>query len=297
MWKRGGSQVRSIHFKMKLITDIKEMQRYSKEARGSGKAIAFVPTMGYLHEGHLSLLKEGRKRADLLVMSIFVNPTQFGPGEDYASYPRDMRRDMEMAEGVGVDVVFNPDVRDIYPEGFQTYVRVEEVTKNLCGLSRPGHFQGVATVVLKLFNIVRPHIAIFGEKDFQQLVMVKRMIKDLNMDIEIIGMPTVREGDGLAMSSRNSYLSPAERKAGQAIYRSLLRGKEVFDKGIIDVDKILGEVRKVVEGEPLIVVEYIKLCDMNTLQDINIVEGEALLAIAVRVGKARLIDNIKLGYR
>lgn len=282
---------------MRLITDVKEMRRFSEEARRAGKTIAFVPTMGYLHEGHLSLLREGKRKGDVLVMSIFVNPTQFGPGEDYADYPRDMRRDMEMAEGVGVDVVFNPDVRDIYPQGFQTYVRVEGVTKNLCGLSRPGHFQGVATVVLKLFNIVRPHIAIFGEKDFQQLVMVKRMIKDLNMDIEIIGMPTVREGDGLAMSSRNSYLNPEERKAAQAIYRSLLRGKEVFDKGVIDVDRILGEVRKVIEGEPLIVVDYIKLCDMNTLQDINIVEGEALLAIAVRVGKARLIDNIKLGER
>jgi len=280
---------------MKLITDIKEMQRVSEGARRAGKTIAFVPTMGYLHEGHLSLLKEGRKRGDLLVMSIFVNPTQFGPGEDYEAYPRDMERDIKMVEDVGVDIVFSPDASVMYPQGFQTYVVVEELTKGLCGAFRPGHFRGVATIVLKLFNIVRPSIAIFGEKDFQQLVMVRRMVEDLNMDIEIIGMPTVREGDGLAMSSRNSYLNPAERKAAQAIYKALLKGREAFGVGIKDSETILKEVRKVIEGEPLVMIDYIKLCNLDTLEDIDMVEGKALLAIAVRIGKARLIDNLILG--
>ena len=232
--------------------------------------------------------------ADLLAISIFVNPTQFGVGEDFEKYPRDWERDKKMAEGVGVDVIFAPSALDMYPKGYQTYVNVEEVTKNLCGLSRPTHFRGMTTVVAKLFNIVKPHIALFGEKDFQQLVTIKQMVEDLNFDIEIMGVPTFREGDGLAMSSRNTYLNPEERKAALSLNRSLSKARDIFESGERAVERILSEVRKVISSEDLTEIDYVKLCEPQTLEDIEEIDESAVLALAVKVGGTRLIDNLLL---
>lgn len=279
---------------MKIIESIHEMKEASQAFRAKGKSIAFVPTMGYLHEGHLSLMKKGRETGDVLVVSIFVNPTQFGKGEDLERYPRDIEKDIELCKGEGVDILFVPSAWEMYPENYQTYVDVEKVTKNLCGASRPGHFRGVATVVAKLFNIVRPDYAIFGEKDFQQLVTIKRLVKDLNMDVDVIGMPIVREQDGLAMSSRNSYLSQEERRAALNIYRALRAAKEIFEEGERSAGVLLNEAKRVIEIEPMVVLDYIKLVDVEMMEDLERVEDEALLATAVRVGKTRLIDNIKL---
>lgn len=279
---------------MKLITDIKEMQLFSNATKKTGKTIAFVPTMGFLHDGHKSLLKEGRKY-DCLVMSIFVNPTQFAPNEDYNKYPRDMERDLRIAENTGVDVVFNPEVKDMYPDGFETYVEVKDLSKNLCGLSRPGHFRGVATVVMKLFNIVEPDIALFGEKDFQQAMIIKRMAQDLNMDVDIITMPTIREADGLAMSSRNSYLNKEERQAASCLYNGIKKGRDIFDNGVRNADVILKEARNIIKGEPLAAIDYVNICDIYTLEDLDTIEDRALLALAVKIGKTRLIDNDILG--
>ncbi len=283
---------------MEVIKSPSEMQQRASAWRREGKVIAFVPTMGYFHEGHLSLMREGRKRGDVLVVSIFVNPTQFGPGEDFDRYPRDMERDLRMAEEVGVDVIFAPTVEEMYPEGYQTYVEVEKVTQHLCGLSRPGHFRGVTTVVTKLFNIVKPHVALFGQKDYQQLITIERMVKDLNMDVEIVGMPTVREEDGLAASSRNVYLSPEERKAALSLYRSLRRAEELFSEGVRESQRILEEVKGVLEAEPLVKINYVHVCDPETLEDIEGPIGErALVAVAAKVGTTRLIDNTLLGGR
>jgi len=283
---------------MEVIKSPSEMQQRASAWRREGKVIAFVPTMGYFHEGHLSLMREGRKRGDVLVVSIFVNPTQFGPGEDFDRYPRDMERDLRMAEEVGVDVIFAPTVEEMYPEGYQTYVEVEKVTQHLCGLSRPGHFRGVTTVVTKLFNIVKPHVALFGQKDYQQLITIERMVKDLNMDVEIVGMPTVREEDGLAASSRNVYLSPEERKAALSLYRSLRRAEELFSEGVRESQRILEEVKGVLEAEPLVKIDYVHVCDPETLEDIEGPIGErALVAVAAKVGTTRLIDNTLLGGR
>ena len=283
---------------MEVIKSPSEMQQKASAWRREGKVIAFVPTMGYFHEGHLSLMREGRERGDVLVVSIFVNPTQFGPGEDFDRYPRDMERDLRMAEEVGVDVIFAPTVEEMYPEGYQTYVEVEKVTKYLCGLSRPGHFRGVTTVVTKLFNIVKPHVALFGQKDYQQLITIQRMVKDLNMDVEIVGMPTVREEDGLAASSRNVYLSPEERKAALSLHRSLRRAEELFSEGVRESQRILEEVKKVLEAEPLVKIDYVHVCDPETLEDIEGPIGErALVAVAAKVGITRLIDNTLVGGR
>jgi len=216
---------------MKIIKSINEMKRISSDARRAGKTIVLVPTMGFFHEGHLSLMREGRKRGDLLVTSLFVNPTQFGPSEDFERYPRDFERDRRMAEDSGVDILFAPEKEEMYPPDHQTIVNVEKVTQGLCGKSRPTHFRGVTTVVNMLFNIIMPHIAIFGEKDYQQLVTIKQMVKDLHMDVQVLGMPIVREEDGLAMSSRNVYLKPHERKAALSIYRSLRRAEELIKGG------------------------------------------------------------------
>jgi len=279
---------------MEIITAVKEMQRRSEQLRREGKKIAFVPTMGYLHEGHLSLMREGRKRGDVLVISIFVNPTQFGPGEDYDRYPRDMKRDLALAQKVGVDICFTPTAQEMYPEGFQTAVEVEQVTKNLCGASRPGHFRGVTTVVAKLFNIVKPHFAFFGQKDYQQLVAIKRMVKDLNMDIEVIGTPTVREKDGLAMSSRNTYLNPQQRKEATNLSRALHKGEELFHQGERNAAVILTHVRGIIEEGKSAVIDYAKICAPHTLEDLEEIKGEALIAVAVKIGTTKLIDNIIL---
>ncbi|HLA28418.1 MAG TPA: pantoate--beta-alanine ligase [Syntrophales bacterium] len=280
---------------MRIIQPVKEMQDFCDHNRKTGKIISLVPTMGYLHEGHLNLMREGKKRGDCLVVSIYVNPTQFGAGEDFEKYPRDIERDAEMAESVGVDVIFSPASSDMYPEHYQTFVNVETITQNLCGLSRPGHFRGVATVCCKLFNIVKPHVAIFGQKDFQQLAVIRRMVEDLNMDVEILGMPTVREADGLAMSSRNTYLHDKEREAALILSRSLLHAKKLYDDGQRDTAGILKVVTDSLEASPLVRLEYAKICDVVTLKDVTYLGNATVLALAVKVGATRLIDNYVFG--
>jgi pantoate--beta-alanine ligase len=280
---------------MKIIESAKEMQALSESLRNQRKIVTFVPTMGYFHEGHLDLMREGRKRGDCLVISIYVNPTQFGPNEDFKQYPRDFERDRIMAEGVGVDVIFYPPTAEMYPPYYQTYVTVENVTNNLCGLSRPGHFRGVATICAKLFNLVKPHIAVFGKKDFQQLVTIKRMVQDLNMDLEVIGMPTTREQDGLAMSSRNIYLTPDERVSALSLSRSLKLAKGLYEQGERDAVKMVGEVGKHIESHPYTTIDYVQICDTTTMKDVVLLDGESVLAMAVRVGKTRLIDNYVFG--
>jgi pantoate--beta-alanine ligase len=277
---------------MEVIKTIKEMKEFSSQARRAGKTIAFVPTMGYFHDGHLSLMREGRRRGHLLIISLFVNPTQFGPNEDFKNYPRDFERDSKMAEEVGVDVLFAPEASDMYPLNHQTIVRVEKVTQNLCGRSRPIHFQGVTTVVMMLFEIVMPHVAIFGEKDYQQLVTIQQMVRDLHMSVEVVGMPTVREADGLAMSSRNAYLLPEERKAALSLYRSLQKAKELLQKGERKAERILHEMKGIFQSEPLVRIDYVQICDATTLQDVDRIEGDVVVALAAYLGKTRLIDNL-----
>jgi len=280
---------------MKIIDTVHEMQSYAESLRNSGQRIAFVPTMGYFHEGHLNLMREGRKRGDKLVISIYVNPTQFGPAEDLEKYPRNFDRDSQLARDVGVDVIFFPSNAEVYPEHYQTYVTVEEVTKNLCGMSRPGHFRGVATVCAKLFNMVKPHLALFGKKDFQQLATIKRMVADLNMDLEIVGLPTTREKDGLAMSSRNVYLSPEERESALCLSRSLRQAQTQYEKGERDARRILEAVQTYIESVPFTRIDYVKICDTTTLRDVDSLEKESVLALAVFVGATRLIDNHVFG--
>ncbi|MFN3739066.1 MAG: pantoate--beta-alanine ligase [Thermodesulfovibrionales bacterium] len=279
---------------MKVIENIKEMQGHSKALILQGKRIGFVPTMGALHEGHLSLVRQARKDNDIVVVSIFVNPIQFGPQEDFARYPRDLEGDREKLKSESVDVLFYPDMKDMYPEGYKTYVEVEGLSERLCGAFRPGHFRGVTTVVTKLFHIVKPHRVYFGSKDYQQTVIIKKMVQDLNMDIEIITCPTVREADGLAMSSRNLYLNSAERKAATVIYRTLLEAEK-----LIREFRNPGEVRNIMldrlKGEPLVSsIDYAGLYDPETLEDIKDYSEmkEILIAIALRIGNTRLIDNM-----
>lgn len=276
---------------MEILTTAETMQSWSFSKRKAGKTIAFVPTMGALHQGHLSLLREGKHRADLLVSSIFVNPAQFGPGEDLSRYPRDIDNDLKKMKEAKVDAVFLPDDKEMYPGGYRTYVSVEEITEHLCGLSRPGHFRGVATVVLKLLNIVMPQVAIFGEKDFQQLVVIKRMVKDLNLPVEIVGMPIVRERDGLAMSSRNRYLSAEERAAALSLSQSLTKAELLVQKGELDAKKILKTVRDTLYAAKIVHIDYVELCDAETLEVLKTFRPPALLAIAASVGPTRLIDN------
>ncbi len=277
---------------MKIIQSIGEMKEISSQASRAGKIVVLVPTMGFFHEGHLSLMREGRRRGDLLVVSLFVNPTQFGPNEDFKNYPRDFERDRRMAEEAGTAILFAPEVGSMYPPDHQTIVRVERVTQNLCGRSRPTHFQGVTTVVTMLFEIVMPQVAIFGEKDYQQLVTIKQMVRDLHMNVEVMGMPTVREADGLAMSSRNTYLLPEERKAALSLYRSLQKAKELLQKGERDADRVLQEMKRILQSEPLIRMDYIQVCDARTLEDANRIEGDVVVALAAYLGKTRLIDNL-----
>jgi pantoate--beta-alanine ligase len=280
---------------MKIIKSAKEMQALSESLRNQGKVVTFVPTMGYFHEGHLNLMREGRRRGDCVVISIYVNPTQFAPNEDFEQYPRDFERDLAMAESVGVDVIYYPSNQEMYPPNYQTYVIVEGVTDNLCGLSRPGHFRGVATVCAKLFNAVKPHIAVFGKKDFQQLVTIKRMVQDLNLDLEVIGMATTREPDGLAMSSRNIYLSAEERKSALSLSQALKMAKQRYEQGERDAAKIIGNVKNDIESKPYTKIDYVQICDTTTMKDMARLEGECVIALAVRVGKTRLIDNYVFG--
>ena len=282
---------------MLIVRKPSAMQKLSEGFRKKGKKIGFVPTMGYLHQGHIKLMKESVKISDLTVVSIFVNPIQFGPSEDYATYPRDEKRDIEICRETKVDVVFIPQVRDIYPKNFQTFVEVKELQNHLCGLSRPGHFRGVATVVAKLFNIVKPHYAFFGLKDYQQTLVIKRMVEDLNFDLKIVTLPTVREKDGLAMSSRNSYLDEEERKIALAIPHSLKMAKELFAREK-SAKVIENKLTKFLEDKK-VKVDYVKVSDAITLEDIDSLEEakKVLVAVAGFVGKTRLIDSIVLQRR
>jgi len=279
---------------MRIIESVAEMQQAVDGWRCEGKTIGLVPTMGYLHDGHLELLRAVRARVDVLVISIFVNPTQFGPAEDFERYPRDLDRDIRMATETGVDIAFVPRVKEIYPDGYQTFVTVTEVSAPLCGRSRPLFFRGVATVVAKLFIIVKPHIAVFGEKDFQQLVTIRRMVQDLNMDVEIIGHPTVRERDGLAMSSRNAYLTPEQRQKAVRLNRSLKEARTLVQGGEKSGELILNKVREVLAEGDDVRIDYTQLCDPTTLSEVREIAGPTLLALAVHVGAARLIDNSML---
>ncbi|HZY59247.1 MAG TPA: pantoate--beta-alanine ligase [Candidatus Binataceae bacterium] len=279
---------------MKIIESPAEMQSFAETARRRGERIALVPTMGYLHEGHLSLMREGRRCAAVLVSSLFVNPTQFGPREDLSSYPRDMERDCRLMESVPVDVLFAPDAAAMYPAGAQTWVEVTELTQGLCGEFRPGHFRGVTTVVAKLFNIVKPHVALFGAKDYQQLCAIRQMVRDLNFDVEILPMPTVREPDGLAMSSRNAYLSPVERVVALSLSRALEAARTALARGERNPHVLARTARAELEREAEVAVEYVEVRDALTLAEIGAVSAPAVIAIAARVGRTRLIDNTVL---
>ncbi|MCP2519123.1 pantoate--beta-alanine ligase [Candidatus Aminicenantes bacterium AC-335-B20] len=277
---------------MKTVKTIEEMKKIIKSLKEEKKVIGFVPTMGYLHEGHLSLIRESVKKVDRTIVSIFVNPTQFGPGEDYDRYPRDIERDKRLLEKEKVDYLFHPSVEEMYPPGYKTYVEVIELQDKLCGRSRPGHFRGVCTIVLKLFNIIQPNIAFFGQKDAQQAIIIKRMVRDLNLDVEIKVMPIVREKDGLAMSSRNTYLSPEERKQATVLYRSLQLAKELIEKGEKSSELIISEMKKLIETEPSAKIDYVEIVDLEELNPIKEIKNEALIALAVYIGNTRLIDNI-----
>ncbi|HEX3046077.1 MAG TPA: pantoate--beta-alanine ligase [Bacillota bacterium] len=277
---------------MITVTKIQELKTIIKTARSQGKMIGFVPTMGYLHEGHLSLARQAKRENDLVVVSIFVNPIQFGPKEDFQTYPRDLKRDQELLESVGVEVVFTPEKDEVYPANFQTLVEVTGVSQGLCGQSRPGHFKGVATVVAKLFNIVAPDRAYFGAKDAQQLRVIRQMTTDLNFNIEIISCPIIRESDGLAMSSRNVYLNPDERRAALVLYRALQTAEKKIAKGDREAGKLAEEMISLIQAEPLAVVDYVEIVDSKTLEPIKVIAGEVLIALAVRIGKTRLIDNM-----
>jgi len=273
------------------ISTVSEMQASAADLIKKGKRIVLVPTMGYLHEGHLSLFKIGRRQGDCLIVSIFVNPAQFAPGEDLATYPRDLKRDLALADREQVDIVFTPDAQALYPQHFQTYVSLEKLPEHLCGLSRPTFFKGVATVVTKLFNIVRPHIAVFGEKDFQQLAVIRRMVRDLNMDIEIIGGPIIREPDGLAMSSRNSYLTPDQRSSALSLNQALQKARRMVEDGVRQSKQVITAVTELIRSNPETRIDYIAICDPETLDDINTMDRPVLMALAVYVGNTRLIDN------
>ena len=277
---------------MEIIRNIAAMKEFVRKIKSNGATLGFVPTMGYLHAGHLSLLKQAKAACDVAVVSIFVNPIQFGAGEDYETYPRDLSRDATVAEGAGVDAIFAPSVQEMYPPDFLSYVEVTDITSRLCGLSRPGHFRGVTTVVNKLFNIVQPDQAFFGQKDAQQVAVIKQMVKDLNMNVEVITGPIVREADGLAMSSRNVYLTEEERKAALVLSRSLRDVQHRLLAGEKDAGQLRAFLEARIAAEPLADIEYISICDAGTLQEVDIVSGAVLIALAVRFGKTRLIDNI-----
>jgi len=277
---------------MRIIKDISDMHTFSSKAKARGKTISFVPTMGVLHEGHLSLVEAARKKSEIVVVSIFVNPIQFRPNEDFKNYPRDLKADKMLLQNYHIDVLFLPDASKMYPEGFKTSVGVEEFSKKMCGKSRPEHFKGVATVVAKLFNIVKPDHAFFGEKDYQQLLIIKRMVKDLSFDLKIHGLPTVREFDGLAMSSRNKYLNEKQRKSALILYKALQLAKQEINNGGEDPQKILLRMRSLIGTEPTVRLDYVVIADPETLEDAKKLKGKLLIALAAQLGSARLIDNL-----
>ncbi len=280
---------------MQVVDTVHAMQRMSDGLRANGKTVGLVPTMGFLHEGHLSLVAQSCEDNDTTVVSIFINPTQFGPSEDYEQYPRDFERDCSLLQSHAVDVVFNPGVDEMYPSGYATYVEATGVlTEGLCGASRPGHFRGVTTVVTKLLNIVKPHRVYFGRKDAQQLAVIRRMAADLNLDVEIIPMPIVRESDGLAMSSRNRYLSSEERKAALVLHRSLQYAEAQIAAGERDATKLRSEIEARIEAEPLARVDYVEIVHQQTLETLRSLHGPVMIALAVFIGRTRLIDNLQL---
>jgi pantoate--beta-alanine ligase len=277
---------------MEIIGSVARMKEWALDHRSRAKSIGLVPTMGFLHDGHISLMRRGRSENDLLTASIFVNPTQFGRNEDLGSYPRDPENDAEKCRQAGVDVLFMPEADEVYGPGFQTYVEVQNVSAPLCGASRPGHFRGVATVVLKLFNMVLPTRAYFGSKDYQQLLVIKTMARDLNLDVEIVPCTTVREPDGLAMSSRNSYLTPAQRERALCLYEALLAAGSLFERGERDSSLYIAAMNKRIERESDASIDYVRLVHPDTLEDLRDVNDRALAVMAVRVGTTRLIDNM-----
>lgn len=282
---------------MKIAGTIESVRHLVKAARIAGRRIGLVPTMGALHVGHVSLIERAIEQCDFVVVSIFVNPTQFGPGEDFENYPRPIEADLEICEKAGVDLVFNPSPEVMYGAQSLTWVTVEKLTERLCGESRPGHFRGVATVCTKLFNIVLPDVAYFGQKDAQQAIVIKRMAADLNMPLEIIVCPTIREVDGLAVSSRNKYLSDVERKEAAKIHESLRKCEEMLRAGVTDADEIIAAMRRVLDGIRGGRIEYVEIVDTETLEKVDQIKDATLIAAAVKLGRARLIDNMLVNYR
>ncbi len=277
---------------MKLVDSISRMSTLAKILKKEGKSIGFVPTMGYLHNGHMSLVNSAKKHTDVVVMSIFVNPIQFGPKEDFERYPRDFKHDEQLASEAGVDVIFYPSTKEMYPDGYATFVNVERLTDGLCGASRPRHFMGVTTVVAKLFGIVKPDVAYFGQKDAQQAAVIRKMARDLNMGVEVKIMPIVREKDGLAMSSRNTYLSELERKDALGLYQSLKKAESLVADGETDAKRIMKIMKEAIAARPAVKIEYISIVDAKELVELETITKEALIAVAAHVGKTRLIDNI-----
>ena len=280
---------------MKVVSTIKEVREIVKAWKAEGKSVGFVPTMGYLHEGHESLIKRAVAENDVAVVSIFVNPMQFGPTEDLASYPRDLEADSKLCEAAGAKLIFHPEPEEMYHHGFCSFVDMNGLTNALCGLSRPVHFRGVCTVVSKLFNIVKPDRAYFGEKDAQQLAVIKRMVDDLNMDIEIIGCPIIREADGLAKSSRNTYLSEETRKQAVILSKAIFMGKKMIEDGERNPNVVIEEMKKLINTMPLADIDYVEIVDQATMKNVEVIAGDILCAIAVRMGgEARLIDNFHM---
>jgi len=280
---------------MQVVSTIDGMRRL--RCQTNGRKVGFVPTMGYLHEGHLSLVRKARAENDLVVVSIFVNPTQFGPNEDFERYPRDTQRDLSLLQQENVDIVFMPSALDMYPEGFSSYIEVGPVTEVLEGAFRPGHFRGVATIVLKLFNAVQPHRAYFGQKDAQQLVVIRKLVQDLNVGVEIVSCPTIRETGGLAMSSRNVFLSPDERRAALVLFRCLSLAERLHRQGERDAGKLRDRLEGLIAREPLAHADYISIAHPQTLQEFETIEGPALISLAIRIGVTRLIDNVTVGEK
>ncbi|WP_026835063.1 pantoate--beta-alanine ligase [Eubacterium xylanophilum] len=276
---------------MKIVNTVEELRSIIKEWRKAGETIGLVPTMGYLHEGHQSLIKKAVEENTKVVVSVFVNPIQFGPTEDLATYPRDLDRDAKLCEETGASVVFHPEPEEMYYDDFCTYVDMDGLTKGLCGKTRPTHFRGVCTVVSKLFNITTPDKAYFGQKDAQQLAVIRRMVRDLNFPLEIVGCPIIREEDGLAKSSRNTYLNPEERQAALVLHRGLAAGEELVRGGEKSVSKVTSAIREIIENEPLAKIDYVEIVSWDGLDEISEIDGEVLCAIAVYIGKTRLIDN------
>jgi len=280
---------------MQIISYVKEMQEIALLGRSAGKSIGLIPTMGYLHQGHASLMHEGRKRSDILVASVFVNPAQFGVGEDFERYPKDLDRDSAIATDAGVDYLFAPSTAEMYPSGYQTYINVEKISLPLCGGSRPGHFRGVTTVVAKLFGIIQPNLALFGRKDYQQLAVIRQMTADLNFPVEIVGMPIVREADGLAMSSRNAYLSSQERLEALCLKASIDAVKKSFRAGVKSATLLKTLALQIIANYSAANIDYVELCDSISLEAVETADNNTLLAVAVKIGKTRLIDNAILG--